>query len=156
MQVICNSSPLIALLSVDKLGLLGNLFKSVIIPQAVCDEVFNTSKASYEVESFDYIKVERVKEKQFVKVLSLNLGLGESEVIGLALEKNISNVILDDKQARKIAERMGLKVIGTLGILLLAKQKCLIEKVKPLILEMQEKINFRLDKKILNKLDEYH
>ena len=71
--------------------------------------------------------------------------MARARVISLAVEKRHSKVILDDKQARQTAERMGLKVIGTVGILMLAKEKKIIAEIKPLILKMMEKINFRLD-----------
>lgn len=47
---------------------------------------------------------------------------------------------------------MGLKVIGTVGILMLAKEKKIIAEIKPLILKMMERINFRLDRNLLNKI----
>jgi len=68
------------------------------------------------------------------------------------LEKGIDRVIIDDKQARKVADKLGLKVIGTLGILILAKEKQVIKEVRPLVLSMMEKINFRIDRALLNKI----
>jgi hypothetical protein len=85
-----------------------------------------------------FLKVVRVDDRNLVKVLNAHLGLGESEVIALSLEKDLDRVILDDKQARKIAGNMDLKVIGTVGVLLLAKLKTLINGIKPLLLEMKE------------------
>ncbi|HDK27372.1 MAG TPA: DUF3368 domain-containing protein [Candidatus Atribacteria bacterium] len=72
--------------------------------------------------------------------------------MALALEKGIDRVIIDDKQARKVADKLGLKVIGTLGILILAKEKQVIKEVRPLVLSMMEKINFRIDRALLNKI----
>lgn len=68
------------------------------------------------------------------------------------MEKGIDRVIIDDKQARKVADKLGLKVIGTLGILILAKEKQVIKEVRPLVLSMMEKINFRIDRALLNKI----
>ena len=69
--------------------------------------------------------------------------------------QGIDRVIIDDKQARKIADKQGLKVIGTLGILMLAKKKQIIKEVSPLILNIMENINFRISERILNKALEF-
>ena len=150
MIVVCNSSPIIALASVNRLDILKKLFSEILIPQAVYEEVF--AIANKEIPKADFIKVRKVKNKNLVKVLNLYLDVGESEVIAFALEKGIDRVILDDKQARKIAEKQGLKVIGTLGILILAKEKSIVEEVRSLIIQMKKRINFRISQEIVNKV----
>ena len=72
-------------------------------------------------------------------------------MIALAVERKIERVVIDDKQARRIAHQEGLKVIGTLGILMKAKERQLINEVRPLILEMLNTINFRISGNTLNK-----
>ena len=62
---------------------------------------------------------------------------GEAASIILAVEEDTGLIILDDKDARKIAEKLGLKVMGTAGILLLAKKKGIIEEIKPILEEMR-------------------
>src|SRR5688572_7180745 len=59
------------------------------------------------------------------------LGVGEREAICLALEMQASAIILDDEPARKTAEKLNLQVIGTAGILVLAKERQLIGCVRP-------------------------
>jgi len=148
---ICNSSPLIALLSIEGINILSQLFKKVIIPEAVYREVFISKIGHEDLNKAQFLEVKRVKDKKLVKLLRMQLDYGESEVIALALEQEINRVIIDDKQARKIAEELGLKVIGTLGVLILAKEKQIIKEVRPLILTMMEKINFRISKAVLNR-----
>ena len=117
MIVVGDSSPLIALSSVDRLDLMHLLFDTVIIPVSVRDEVMGTAaKIAGELPSF--IRVEPVAAELPVRFLKLNLHAGESEAIALALERGIQGIILDDKQAREIAAELGLKVIGTLGLLI--------------------------------------
>jgi len=60
-------------------------------------------------------------------------------------------VILDDKDARKVARGFGLKVTGTLGILLLARRKGLIPAVGPYIEELR-KHGFRISEDVLGKI----
>lgn len=152
MIVISDSSALISLLSVEKLDILGKLFETVMIPEAVYNEVFNKKVSNLDLKKTKFLQIEKVTDRKMVKLLKMQLGYGESEVIALALEKGIDRVIIDDKQARKVADKLGLKVIGTLGILILAQEKQVIKEVRPLVLSMMEKINFRIDRALLNKI----
>lgn len=130
-------------------GYIKNTFYNIIIPEAVYDEVF--TRGFDKVSVPDFLTMEKISDKNLVESLEMQIGYGESEVIALALERKITRVLMDDKQARKIAESLGLKVMGTLGVLILAKEKQLIAEMKPLVLELIEKISFRIDKKVLNK-----
>lgn len=75
------------------------------------------------------------------------LHAGEVEVMILAQEQKADLVIIDDNAAKKTAKYLGLTVTGTLGVLLKAKQKGLIEKIKPLLFEMKRN-GFYIDAKI--------
>jgi len=148
--VVSDSSPLIALSSVDRLDLMQLLFDTVIIPVTVRDEVMGAgAKIAAELPSF--IRVEPVAAELPVRFLKLNLHAGESEAIALALERGIQGIILDDKQAREIADELGLKVIGTLGLLILAKQKGLLSAVHPIMAQIIERVNFRIAPSVLNR-----
>ncbi len=150
MTVVSNASPLIALSSVDRLDLLQLLFDTVIIPASVQDEVVNTaSKIDVELPSF--IRVEQIAAELPVRFLKLNLHAGESEAISLALERGIQGIILDDKEAREIAAELGLKVIGTLGLLILAKRKSFLSEVRPVMSQIIERVNFRIAPSVLNR-----
>ena len=74
---------------------------------------------------------------------------GEAETIALAVEVYDSIVILDDKRARSIARRLGLKVIGTVGVLILAKKQGLID-VKAEIRKLLE-TSFHLSQNVVTK-----
>ncbi|MBN1977017.1 MAG: DUF3368 domain-containing protein [Anaerolineae bacterium] len=65
--------------------------------------------------------------------LALDLGRGELAAMALALENPERTILLDDELARRTAKAAGLKVRGTLGILLDAKSQGLTERVEPLI-----------------------
>ena len=150
MIVVCDSSPLIALSSVNRLDLLQLLFNTVIIPVAVYDEVMGTTaKIATELPSF--IQAEPITTELPVRFLRLNLHPGESEAIALALERGIQGIVLDDKRAREIAAELGLKVIGTLGLLILAKQKGLLPNVRPIMAQIIERVNFRIAPSVLNR-----
>jgi len=135
---------------VDRLDLLQILFDTVIIPVSVRDEVMGMA-AKITVELPSFIHVEPVAAELPVRFLKLNLHAGESEAIALALERGIKGIILDDKQAREIADELGLKVIGTLGLLILAKRKGLLSEVRPVIVKIIEGVNFRIAPSVLNR-----
>jgi hypothetical protein len=71
------------------------------------------------------------------------LGRGESEAVGLALEINADLIILDDRPARRLALGLGIRVVGTMGILVRAKQARLVPTVGPLVQNLLE-LGFRL------------
>ena len=126
-SVICNSSPLIGLEQIQHLFLLENLFETIVVPPAVVAETENS------VVLPPWIEVAALNEKIGPLILRASLGPGESEAISLALETDARLIILDDRPARRLAQSLKLTVIGTLGLLLLAKRKELIPSVKPLI-----------------------
>jgi predicted nucleic acid-binding protein len=70
-------------------------------------------------------------------LLELQLDKGEASAIALAMETAGCTLILDDYKARKIAESLGLAITGTLGIIVKAKHKGIIESVKPLIAKIK-------------------
>ena len=74
---------------------------------------------------------------ELIKPLSILLDAGEAEAIALAMSLPDSTVLLDDAQARRVAERFGVNRIGTLGILRRAKKAGLITAIKPYTVQLQ-------------------
>ncbi|HSD58564.1 MAG TPA: DUF3368 domain-containing protein [Methanotrichaceae archaeon] len=124
MIAVSNSTPLIALSKIGRLDLLRDYFDEVLIPEEVYDEVVRRGgnlAGAAEVASYNWIKVENVMNRVAVETLSITLDKGEAEAIILSKEKN-ALLIIDDGDGRKTAELLGLKITGTVGILLLASQ----------------------------------
>jgi predicted nucleic acid-binding protein len=122
MTAISNSTPLIVLAKINRLDLLKDYFGEIYIPEEVYDEVVRRGgnlAGSSEVASCTWIKVEPVKNRMAVETLSLSLDKGEAEAIVLSKEKD-SLLIIDDGAGRKTAELLGVKITGTVGVLLLA------------------------------------
>lgn len=78
-----------------------------------------------------HFKIYKVKNASIVKSMYGKLHFGELEVIVAAKELGLQSAIIDEKAARKMASEFLIDTIGILGILLLAKQKNLIDCVKP-------------------------
>ncbi len=123
--VVSNSSPLIALQQIDRVDLLQALFDTLLVPPAVARETAPT------VTLPSWITERPLMQSVGARILNSSLGLGESEAISLALEIGAQWIILDDRPARRLAQSLGLPVIGTLGVLLAAKRRGLLEALRP-------------------------
>ena len=122
-MIVSNSTPHIALSKIGKIELLREYFGVVHIPKEVYDKVVTRGKnlfGAMEVKNAEWIKVEEVRNKIAVESLLGYIGQGEAEAIILAKERNTKLLLIDDSDGRQIAERLGLKITGTIGILLLA------------------------------------
>jgi predicted nucleic acid-binding protein len=124
---VSNASPLIAFERLQRLDLLQSLTGEIIIPPAVRLEVF----AGVELPS--WLHERSIGQPFSVQLLAPRLGPGEREAIALALELRPSFVLLDDLPARRAADELGLSVLGTVGLLLLAKERALLPSVQPLL-----------------------
>lgn len=100
----------------------------------------------------NWISIQPVKDSPKRKELELILDAGEASTIALALENPKQFIlIIDEKKGRKIAEQNHLEIIGTLKVLLLAKQQGLIRSVKELIADLSKK-KFRFSQAIVNQI----
>lgn len=97
------------------------------------------------------IKIFAVEDQEFINKIYGHLHKGELEVIIGAKEQNIEVVIIGEKSARKFAKDLGLKPIGILGILKLAKLEGKIYKLKP-FLDMLIERKFRISDSLYVKL----
>lgn len=136
--VVSNASPLIALERIGRLDLIPILFGEVIIPPTVGMEVGPAVARSPGI-------VERALQGPLdPRVVAARLDPGERQAIGLALDLNADQIVLDDEPARRLARVLGLPLIGTLGIILAAKERGVIPVVKPVVSALIE-TGFRLD-----------
>jgi uncharacterized protein len=142
MIVVADTTPLIGLASISRLELLQELFEEVYVPQAVFDETVThgreESKAKLEVAKASWIHVVDVKDRLAVNVLLDEMDLGEVETIVLASEMNADWVLMDEKKGRRKLSQLNIPKIGTLGVLLKAKQLGLISLLRPEIEDLQK------------------
>lgn len=134
-----NTTPIITLASIRQLDLLQLLYGEVIIPEAVRTEVLAGGErriGAAELLERGWIRTMVLPDPGRADLLS-DLDRGEAEVIALAQELAADVVILDERLARRHAERLGLPLTGTLGVLLKAKTRGLIEEVGPLVQQLR-------------------
>lgn len=132
MVLVSDASPVICLAVCNKLDLLSKLFNQIYIPQAVFNELTVPNKPKVnEITEWAKSRIIPAKNTAVITALSLILDPGESEAISLYLETDADYFLVDDKKGRAIAARNGIRIIGTIGVLLWAKQKGFIAAVKP-------------------------
>jgi len=85
-----------------------------------------------------------------VRILQHSIDKGEAEAITLALEKNITNILMDDYRGRKQALLEGLRPIGTIGVLLQGKKNNQINEITPLI-EILLQNNIRISQALISE-----
>ncbi|MBM4333897.1 MAG: DUF3368 domain-containing protein [Deltaproteobacteria bacterium] len=144
--VIADTSSLMAMEKISLLGILCEIYSEVIVPGSVINEFGNISLPCLSV---------RKVESNFSKLLSidLNLGQGEAEVIALANQSGLK-VIIDDSKARRVAENMGLKITGTIGVLIKAEKLGLIESAYNKAKELREK-GFYISDELLDDISRF-
>jgi predicted nucleic acid-binding protein len=141
--IISDTSCLILLDKIGELNLLQKIFGSITITQEIADE-FN-----FELPS--WFKIEHAINKTYQKILEASLDKGEASAIAYAIEQNDCLLIIDDYKGRKFAEQLGIKITGTLGVLVEAKLSGQINSVKPII-EKIKKTDFRLTSELENEV----
>ncbi len=103
------------------------------------------------------IKVHKITNYELVKSLETKLDKGEPEAIAFSLELNADIILLDDYEARKQAEILGMKIVGTLGVLLKAKKLNKIDSFKTELEKLRSsgfRISEDLEKKLLINIGE--
>ncbi len=133
--VVSNTSCFIVLSKIGELDLLRRMYGEIITSAEVISEFAHPLP--------DWIKIKPIIDKYSQQILELQLDKGEASVIALSIETPKSTIILDDYKARVIAEKLGLTITGTLGIIIKAKLQGIIPSIKPL-LEKIRATDFRL------------
>ncbi len=141
--IVSDTSCLILLEKLNLLYILKELFEVITITPEIEKE--------YGQQLPDWIKVVAVQNTVLPILLQSTLDLGEASAIALAIEQQNCLLILDDNKARKTATRLGINYVGTLGLLVEAKEAGLIPLVKP-VLEQIKMTNFRVAENLEKQL----
>ena len=151
--IVADTSPLIALAIMGLLPVLKNLFKKVLVPEAVVNECLHdvSKPQSSVIEKAlreQLLELTSVSDIDFCEQLEQVLDQGEAEAISLAKEWD-ATVLMDEKAGRKVAHREGIICIGSLYILIKAKQYHFITSATPLIRRLLEH-GYYLDDKLID------
>ncbi len=144
---ISDTSSLIALERIEGWFLFEILFARVVVVREVVDE-FN---AKFRNRLPEWIEVRELSYNDVLEKPTMKLDSGEAASIALALETPRSTIIIDEEQGRKEAARRGLKVVGMLGVLQLAKNAGVIDLITPCI-ERLKNAGFRMSETLVQKI----
>lgn len=163
MIVVSDTTPLISLLKIDKVYLLEKLFGRIFILQAVFNELVIDKRFIEEadiIRNNSQIEVKEVGSLEAVDILRRLTGLdiGESEAIVLADELSVDVLLMDEAKGRNVSKELGHKVMGTIGIIMVAYEENLLtsEDVKECIEQLKKSgrhIGYRYYNMLLSMID---
>ena len=131
-MIISDASPLIVLLKTNKLSILKELFQKIIIPEAVHKEITAKEHEKTIFNKIEWIETRKIRNTDLTTLLEKLIDRGEAEAIVLAKELK-ATLLIDDAKARKYAKLLNINIIGTLGLLKIAKNRGLIPSAKKTI-----------------------
>ena len=141
-EMISNTTCIIVLDNAGSLYILKELYGTINITEEVFHE--------FGKEVPEWIKVVKVKNSNYTKILEQFMDLGEASTIALNMETENSKMIIDDMKARKFSDKMNLNYTGTVGVLLKAKEQGVIKSVKT-ILTLLKLNGFRISEELERK-----
>ena len=156
--VIADTGPLNYLILIGHIGLLPVLFEKVLLPATVQSELASR-KAPPFVRDWvanlpAWVEVREAPLSQAEDASLQGIDAGEKAAIQLAVSLNADLLLMDDRKGVNAAQRKGLRVTGTLGILDLAAQRGLAEFAQAV--EQLRQTNFRVPQALLDALLEKH
>lgn len=158
MKIVSDTGPIIGLGKIGMIDLLKSLANEVLIPPFVHRELFGkigaeTTRIENALE--DFIKVTAVNVLEPWKAEELaELDEGEKQAVSLASEMGDDVLLLiDDYAGRQAAKRLGIAVIGLIGLLLLGKERGLIRRVDTLLDELKQN-GYWLSEEVVGKAKE--
>jgi uncharacterized protein len=150
MIVVSDTSAISNLLQIDLLHILNLVYGKIIIPKTVYEELCEIENQKQIIDALKWIEVESAADFEFIKKLESDLDAGESEAIALAIQFKADFLIIDELIGRKIAESLGIKIVGLLGTLLKAKEKGFISSVAPILENLSTNAGFHINPQLKN------
>ena len=157
MIVISDTTPIVSLIKISRIDLLEKLFGEVCIPEAVFRELTTNTIFESEAEivkNSSFLKITPVKNLKSLEILQAASGLddGESEAIILADELKSDILVIDERKGRKVAQKLGITITGTIGILIQAHdEKIISTKEIKSYLEQLRNSNIRLSESLIQE-----
>ena len=147
MIVVSDTSVLTNLAAIGRFDLLRRLYATIHIADGVWEELNAGGKhwpGSEEVATANWVERHAVQNQALTCALEGDLDRGEAESIALALDLGADLILLDEREGRHAAQRLGLQVIGVVGILLEAKVKGAVDALRPHLDALRQTAGFYL------------
>lgn len=151
-MIVSDAGPIIIFARIGRLSLLSRITGSLLIPDAVYDEIVITKggmPGAVAVAQAAWIQKASVSDRSVMDGLPNALHDGEREAIVLAKERG-AQLLIDEIRARRAAIQLGIDVIGTLRLLAAAKQLGFIDLARPIVVQMQSQ-GYRFDRILISR-----
>jgi uncharacterized protein len=155
MIVVSDTSALSNLALVNHLWLLEAIYQTVIVPDIVASELAAARNPTISaILQLGWIETQFLTNSQLANQLQQERGLdaGEANAIALALELQADDLLIDERLGRQEAVRLGLSIIGILGVLLVAKRRSLISQVQPVMDALINQAGFRVSPQLYQRV----
>ena len=153
--VVSNTLPILNLAIIKRLDILKAFFRTVHIPDMVWKELVidgGDRKEGKLIKKSDFLEIHTIHDMNLYQLLRKDLDRGESGAICLSIELKTSLILLDESEARRIADIYNLKKTGVLGILLKAKKEKIISSLREEIRKLKENAGFFISKELEESL----
>lgn len=140
--IISDTSCFILLTNIGELDLLKKVYGQVVTTMEVAAEFGQVLP--------EWVEITSANDKSRQQLLEMQIDKGEASAIALALEIADCTIILDDLKARRIAEKLGIEITGTIGIIIKAKLRGIISSIKP-FLEKLKSTDFRFSDEVIKQ-----
>ena len=155
MVIVSDTTAISNLLKLGKLHYLKKVFHSVVIPQEVLNELIPLKQFGYnleEIEGADWISIATVEKNSLYADLSTRLDIGETEAIVLSQQIRSDFLIMDEKKGRIEAEKLGIKTIGILGILIQCRRLGICSDLKTEMDDLRDKAGFWINENLYQEV----
>ena len=156
MVTVSNTSPLLNLAIIGRLEIVRAQFERVFIPPAVmeecCLEEGRPGSSALRQAAEEWIIVVSPSDEALVRTLRQDLDQGESEAIALAVEKEASRILLDEREGRRRARNVGLETTGALGILARADREGELDSLSQELDRLENEAGFWIGSALREKI----
>ena len=146
--VVADTTPLLYLSRLGQLQLLCDLYAAIVVPGAVWAELVEARPEApgvSELSAATWIEVDTSSDVSAVaRELALTLDAGEAAAIALAITRHADLLLIDEHAGRRVASAHGLRIRGTVGVLVSARLQGLLPALRP-VLDALLSAGFRLD-----------
>lgn len=104
-----------------------------------------------EIRDAEFVVTVTLEDTPLLRALTMELDAGEAEAIACAVQSRADWLLIDERRGRSIAEKLGVRVIGTLGILIAAKRGGQLAEVKPALNELRERAGFWMSNDLMQR-----
>lgn len=152
--VVSDTSPIRAFAFLQRLDILESLFGQILVPPAVASELSHPTRwgPPVVVTAIPFLVIRRAERVDLVDAWRRELDLGEAEALAIAQELPAATLLIDEKAGRQAATRAGLPMIGTLGVLVRAKQHGLVPEVTSLVDRLQFDFDFFVSNRLRHEI----